>query len=351
MVHMELIRGLHNLRPRHRGSVATIGNFDGVHLGHQAVLGQLAERGAELGLPTVVVTFEPQPREYFTGGETPPRLTRFREKMHLLRRYSVDRVLCLRFDARLAAMEAEAFVHRVLVEGLGVRYLVVGDDFRFGRGQAGDFATLEAAGWRHGFQVAAMHAFCIDGERVSSTRIRRALAEDDLATAEQLLGRPYRMCGRVARGDGRGRELGFPTANIHLHRRRAPVSGVYAVELFGLEREPWPGVANVGTRPTVGGGRSQLEVHLLDYAEDEGSGGGLYGRYVHVDFLAKLRPERRFPSLEALVAQIRRDVAAARAFHAARAAPAARAETGGDPGGEDPRREGGPCPNATTSTP
>ncbi len=340
---MELIRGLHNLRPRHRGSVATIGNFDGVHLGHQAVLGQLAERGAELGLPTVVVTFEPQPREYFTGGETPPRLTRFREKMHLLRRYSVDRVLCLRFDERLAAMEAEAFVRRVLVEGLGVRYVVVGDDFRFGRGQRGDFATLEAAGRRYGFQVAAMHAFCINGERVSSTRIRRALAEDDLAAAEQLLGRPYRVCGRVARGDGRGRELGFPTANIHLHRRRAPmsgipVSGVYAVELFGLEREPWPGVANVGTRPTVGGGRSLLEVHLLDYA-----GGGLYGRYVHVDFLAKLRPERRFPSLEALVAQIRQDVAAARAFHAARA--------GGGPSGEHRRPEGGACPSATTSTP
>ncbi len=346
---MELIRGLHNLRPRHRGSVATIGNFDGVHLGHQAVLGQLAERGGELGLPVVVVTFEPQPREWFTRGETPPRLTRFREKMQLLRRYSVDRVLCLRFDARLAAMPARAFVQRVLVEGLGVRYLVVGDDFRFGRGQEGDFALLQAEGARHGFQVAAMHAFCIGGQRVSSTRVRAALAADDLELAEQLLGRPYRMCGRVARGDGRGHALGFPTANIHLHRRRAPVSGVYAVELFGLEGEPWPGVANVGTRPTVGGGRSQLEVHLLDYP-----GGELYGRHVHVDFLAKLRPERRFPSLEALVAQIGRDVEAARAFHARRGARGPqRGQAGGPAGGERSTQEQrrGPCPSAITSTP
>ncbi len=306
---MDIIRGIANLRPRHCGCVATIGNFDGVHLGHQAVLGQLAERGAELGLPTVVVTFEPQPREFFTHGETPPRLTRFREKLQALRRYSVQRVVVLPFNRRLADLPAADFIQRLLVEGLAVRYLVVGDDFRYGQGRAGDFALLREAGAQHGFQVAAMHSFCVDGLRVSSTRIREALAVDDLSTAEKLLGRPYRMCGRVAHGDERGRQLGFPTANIHLHRKSSPVRGVYAVEMFGLDAEPWSGVANVGARPTVGGVRSQLEVHLLDFEQN------IYGRYVHVDFLHKLRDERRFASLAELTAQITHDVEAARAFH------------------------------------
>jgi len=309
---MELIHGLHNLRSRHRGCVATIGNFDGVHLGHQAVLGQLAERGAELGLPTVVVTFEPHPREFFARGAVPARLTRFREKLQALRRFSVARVVCLRFDQALANMPAAAFIRRLLVEGLAVRYLVVGDDFRFGKGREGDFAMLRAAGDEQGFQVAAMHTFNVDGMRVSSTRIREALAQDDLLTAEKLLGRPYRMCGRVVHGDGRGRTIGFPTANIHLHRSSSPVSGVYAVEVFGLDKEPLAGVANVGTRPTLGGTQSRLEAHLFDFDAD------IYGRYVHVDFLHKLRPEQRFESLEELVAQIRKDAAEARAFHKAR---------------------------------
>jgi len=306
---MELIRGLHNLRPYHRGCVATIGNFDGVHLGHQAVLGQLAERAAELNLPAVVITFEPHPREFFARGEVPPRLTRFREKMQALRRFSVARVVCLRFDQALADMPAAEFIRSLLVEGLAVRYLVVGDDFRFGKGRQGDFAMLQETGIAQGFQVAAMHTFNVDGTRVSSTAIRDALARDDLAAAEKLLGRPYRMCGRVVHGDERGRGIGFPTANIHLHRKSSPVSGVYAVEMFGLDEEPLAGVANVGTRPTVGGAESRLEVHLLDFDQD------IYGRYVHVDFLHKLRPEQRFDSLEELVAQIRKDAEAARAFH------------------------------------
>lgn len=321
---MELIRGLHNLRPRHRGCVATIGNFDGVHLGHQAVLGQLAEKAGQLGLPTTVVTFEPHPQEWFFPDRAPPRLTRLREKLTALRRYSVDRVLVLRFDARLAAMEAAAFVERILVRGLGVRHLVVGDDFRFGRNRAGDFAFLRAMGARHGFDVVAMHSFRIEGERVSSTRIRQALAAGDMDTAEKLLGRPYRMCGRVAHGDRRGRGIGFPTANLHLHRRASPVLGVFAVEVFGVPGEPVPGVANVGVRPTVDGTRALLEVHLLDFAGD------LYGRYVQVDFLHKLRDERRFASFEALRAQIRRDVEAARAWFAAREqAEGARGRAGG----------------------
>ena len=309
---MELIRGLHNLRPRHRGCVATIGNFDGVHLGHQAVLGQLAERAAELNLPAVVITFEPQPREYFAHGAVPPRLSRFREKVQALRRYSVARVLCLRFDEALANMPAAEFVRHLLVEGLAVRYVVVGDDFRFGKGRHGTFAMLQEAGLAHGFQVAAMRTFNVDGVRVSSTRVREALAADDLAAAEKLLGRSYRMCGRVVHGDERGRSIGYPTANIHLHRQSSPVSGVYAVEVFGLDKEPLAGVANVGTRPTVGGTQSRLEVHLLDFDQD------IYGRYVHVDFLRKLRPEHRFESIEELVAQIHKDAAAAREFHVER---------------------------------
>ncbi len=305
---MELIRGLHNLRSRHRGCVATIGNFDGVHLGHQAVLGQLAQKADALCLPAVVIIFEPQPQEFFAPDKAPARLTRFREKLQALRRFAVDRVLCIRFDRAFAALSAEEFIQRVLVDGLGVRYLAVGDDFRFGRGRTGDFAMLQQAGAAQGFQVANMHSFRIGGERVSSTRIRSALAQGDLEAAEMLLGRPYRMCGRVAHGDKRGRSIGFPTANIHLHRQNTPVQGVYAVEMFGLEDEPVRGVANVGTRPTVDGTRSLLEVHLFDFSRD------IYGRYVHVDFVHKVRDERRFESLDELKEQILRDAADARGF-------------------------------------
>lgn len=307
---MELIRGLHNLKPRHAGCVATIGNFDGVHLGHQAVLGQVSDKGEALGLPATVITFEPQPAEYFTPEQAPPRLTRFREKARALRRYAVDRLLCLRFDRFLAELPAEQFIRRILVDGLGVRYLVVGDDFRFGRGRQGDFAMLQAAGQAHGFEVANMHTFAVGGERVSSTRIRRALAAGAMGEAEQLLGRPYRMSGRVAHGDKRGRTIGFPTANIHLHRRASPVSGVFAVEMFGIRGEPVAGIANVGSRPTVDGRRPLLEVHLFDFAGD------IYGEHVHVDFLHRIREERKFDSFEALKAQIERDVVQARAFFA-----------------------------------
>lgn len=305
---MELIRGFHNLQPRQRGCVATIGNFDGVHLGHQAVLGQLAEAAGRLNLPSVVITFEPQPREYFGAAAETPRLTRLREKLQALRRYSVDRVLCLPFNRRLATWSAQEFIQRLLVEGLDVKYLVVGDDFRFGHQRQGNFAMLKEAGEQYGFQVVSMHSFHVDGERVSSTRVREALVQGDMRTAEKLLGRSYRMSGRVARGDRRGRELGFPTANIHLHRQATPVRGVFAVELFGVTGEPVEGVANVGTRPTVDGTRTLLEVHLFDFAAD------IYGAYVEVVFLHKLRDEVRFASLEALKQQIALDVEAARRF-------------------------------------
>ncbi|HHH89389.1 MAG TPA: bifunctional riboflavin kinase/FAD synthetase [Aliiroseovarius sp.] len=307
---MELIRGWHNLRARHRGCVATIGNFDGVHLGHQAVIGQLAGKAAELCLPTTLITFEPQPQEYFAPAAAPPRLMRFREKMQALQRYSVDRVLCLAFNERLAQMPHTAFIEEILVRGLGLRYLVVGDDFRFGRGREGNFSVLREAGQKHGFQVVNMHTFAIGGERVSSTRIRKALAEGDMAMAEELLGRDYRMSGRVAHGEKLGRQLGFPTANIHLHRKVSPLQGIFAVEVYGLDREPLTGVASLGNRPTVDGTRTLLEVYLFDFDED------IYGRHIEVSFRHKLRDEERFDSLEALTEQIRKDVEQAKAFFA-----------------------------------
>ena len=310
---MELIRGQHNLRPHHRGCVATIGNFDGVHLGHQAILAQLTEQAARLHLPRLVITFEPQPQEFFAGPTAPPaRLMRLREKLQALDGLGIERTLCLEFDQRLATMPAQTFIETLLVEGLGIRYLVVGDDFRFGHRRAGDFALLVEAGQRYGFEVADNHSYILDSERVSSTRIRQALSQGDLELAARLLGRPYDMCGRVAHGDQRGRTIGFPTANIHLHRRVTPVYGVYAVLLSGPELRPWPGIANVGRRPTVQGVREQLEVHLLDYQGD------LYGRHVKVDFLHYLRPEQRFESLDALRQQIQRDEQAARAYFSAR---------------------------------
>lgn len=308
---MELIRGLHNLKDRHHGCVATIGNFDGIHLGHQKVLTLLKAQAAQLGLPSTVITFEPQPQEFFAPEAAVPRLTRLREKIELLSAHGVDRMLVLEFDQRLADTPAEAFIQRIMIDGLGIRFLVVGDDFRFGKGRRGDFAMLEAAGRAHGFEVAATPSYCVDGERVSSTGIRTALAQGDMEKAAQFLGRPYHMSGRVAHGDKRGSTIGFPTANIHLHRRRSPIQGVYAVEMRGIAERPLPAVANVGNRPTVDGVRCLLEVHILDFEGD------IYGKYVQVAFLHKLRAEKRFDSLEALVHQITADCEQARAYFAA----------------------------------
>jgi len=305
---MQLVRGLHNLRPQHRGCVATIGNFDGVHRGHQAILARLHERAAELGLPSCVVIFEPQPREFFTPDTAPPRLSRLREKLELLAAEGVDRVLCLAFNRRFCQLSAQAFVQSVLVEGLGVRHLEVGDDFRFGCDRAGDFAFLQQSGAVQGFTVEAATTVVVDDLRVSSTRLRAALHHGDLALAERLLGRPFSLCGRVLHGQKLGRQLGAPTANVQLKRRRVPLGGVYLVstELDGQFRT---GVANIGVRPSVSGdGRAHLEMHLLDFAGD------LYGRHIRVTFHHKLRDEERFSSLDALKAAIDADIAAARAY-------------------------------------
>jgi len=304
---MQVVRGLHNLRISHRGCVATIGNFDGVHLGHQAVFRNLLEHGRDLGLPATVITFEPQSLEYFAPDGAPPRLTRLREKLQALRDSGIGRVVVLEFGPKLAAMEAHEFVRELLVEGLAARLLFVGDDFRFGYRRMGDYALLEEMGRAHGFAVSNLNTVTQGNLRVSSTRIREALTQGDLETAEGLLGRPYRICGRVAHGAERGRLIGFPTANLDLHRRFSPLRGVFAVLMYGLEDAPLPGVANIGTRPTVSGdARYLLEVHLFDFARR------IYGAHVQVEFRRKLRDERRFPSFEALRRQIALDVGLAR---------------------------------------
>ncbi len=305
---MQLIRGLHNLPAASRGCALTIGNFDGVHRGHQAVLAQLQARAAELQLPATVMVFEPTPQEYFAPDRAPPRLQRLRDKLTLFRELGVDRVVCLRFDRRLAERDAAAFVQDILVDGLDVRHLVIGDDFRFGKGRNGDFAFLQAAGQQHGFEVVSTHTLADDDERVSSTRIREALATGDLALAERLLGRPYQICGRVAPGQQRGRSIGFPTANVRLHRAASPLRGVFAVRAHGLGDSPVTGVANLGTRPTVCGQETVLETHLFDFDRD------IYGRYVDIEFCRKLRDEKKFASFEALKQQIQRDAEQARQF-------------------------------------
>ena len=305
---MQFIRGLHNLSSNGASCVATIGNFDGVHLGHQAVIGQLAEKAGDMCLPTTLITFEPQPLEYFRPQQAPARLTRLREKLQALRRFSVDRVLCLPFNRKLAQMPAQDFIKAVLVDGLGVKDLVVGDDFRFGKDRLGDFAMLQQAGKQFGFQVVNMHTFAIDDERVSSSRIRAALNTGDLAEAERLLGRRYRMSGRVAHGEKLGRQLGFPTANIDVHRKATPMQGIFVVEVFGLEGEPLPGVASLGTRPTVDGKKIVLEVYLFDFDRD------IYGKHLQVSFIHKLRDEVKYTTLEALTRQIEQDVRDARAY-------------------------------------
>lgn len=304
---MEIIRGSYNLTPAHRGCVATFGNFDGVHRGHRALIGQLQAAGRRHELPVTIMTTEPLSREYFAPDTAPPRLTRLREKLDLFAALGVDRVLVQPFNRKLASMPAEDFVGHILVEGLGVRHLVIGDDTRFGHRRQGDFALLQRLGEDLGFTVERTETVLDEADRrVSSSRIRTALAAGDMETAEALLDRPYHMSGRVAHGEKRGRSLGFPTANIHINRRQSPVMGIFAVRVGGLGDTRLPGVASIGYRPTFGGGQCLLEVHLFDFDRD------IYRRHVDVYFIEKLREERRFDSVDALVEQMHRDAEQAR---------------------------------------
>jgi len=307
MAAMEIVHGFYSLKPRHRGCALTVGNFDGVHHGHRMLLAHLFDKARELKSPSMLLTFEPQPREYFAGAKVPARLTRFREKITLLAQTELDFVLCLPFNERTRNTSAEWVVDVLLPELLGIRYLVVGDDFRFGKDQRGDYAMLKDAGDRHGFGVSHIGTLTFEHERVSSTRIREALADGNFALAEQLLGHPYFIMGRVVYGRQLGRQLGVPTANIRLQRYRAALEGVFAVRVKGLDRV-YDGVANVGIRPTVEGKEPLLEVHLFDYDGD------LYGKLLTVQFVRKIREEIAFAGLEELKAQIHADMVQARAL-------------------------------------
>ncbi len=310
---MQLVRGLYNLRPEHRGCVLSIGNFDGLHLGHQALLKLLREHAQQHQTHACLLSFEPLPHEYFNhqqGKAGGGRLMNTREKISVLQQLPAglcpDQFLLLRFSEQLAEMSAADFIQQILVDALQIRALVIGDDFRFGHGREGDIEILKQAAVQHGFAITSLPSQVLDQCRVSSTRIRKALQQDRLADAAGMLGRDYQICGRVAHGDKRGRTIGFPTANIRLKRSTSPLQGVYSVTMHTAEHDALPAIANLGARPTVAGTEVRLEVHVFDFSGD------LYGRNVCVAFHHKIRGEKKFDSLDALKQQIAIDCATAK---------------------------------------
>ena len=302
---MELVHGLHNLREKHRGCVLTIGKFDGVHLGHQAVLSQLIEQARQRELPASVMVFEPQPEEVFFPTKAPARLSTLRDKYTALKAIGIDRLICVKFNQAFASQSPEHFVENLLVKDLGVEFLVVGDDFRFGKARKGDFSMLTEAGKTHGFNVVNTASFRLKDSRISSTAIREALESGEFERAAQMMGAPFAITGKVIHGEKRGRTIGFPTANVLLKRLHTPLSGVFAVRAK-VNSEIVGGVANIGHRPTVNGTRSQLEVHLFDFQKD------LYGQTISVVPTAKLREEQKFDSFDILKQQIVDDAKQAR---------------------------------------
>ncbi|MFL6602723.1 MAG: bifunctional riboflavin kinase/FAD synthetase [Steroidobacteraceae bacterium] len=303
---MELIRGPLNLRERHRGSVVTIGTFDGIHLGHRALLNRLCEDAVRLSRPAMVLTFEPMPREYLLPERPPARLTSWRERWRVLGGCGIDYMCVLRFDERLRNLSGAEFA-ALLANQLHSHRVVVGHDFRFGRKGEATAEALAVSGQALGFEVDVVPPVLLGGARISSSGVREALARGDFELARSWLGRPYSMTGRVVRGNQLGRKLGFPTANLRTGRRRVPVAGIFAVRVHGVSSSPLPGVASLGTRPTVdGGGEMLLEAHVFDFAGD------LYGREIEVEFVSKLREEERFADLDALVVQMNTDAADAR---------------------------------------
>lgn len=303
---MKIIRGIARAPKFINGCVVTLGNYDGVHLGHQAVLSGLRAQATAMGLPLVVVCFEPTPREFFNIETAPPRITNFREKANLLASLDVDYMLVQRFNAAFSGLSAQAFIEQFLVAGLAAKAVVVGDDFKFGAGRQGDVKMLRDFSQAGGFEVLDTSTVQANQQRISSTMVRTCLAEGDLNYAQQLLGRPYVIEGRVVHGDKLGRELGFPTANIRLARVKAPLAGVFTVNVYGIDDQPIYGVANLGTRPAVNGLDERLEVHLLDWQGD------LYGKRLQVEFLHFIRAEQKFSGLEELMAAIQADVDKAR---------------------------------------
>ncbi|MGX3022267.1 bifunctional riboflavin kinase/FAD synthetase [Ursidibacter sp. B-7004-1] len=311
---MQLIRGVHNLccyPELQRGCVLTIGNFDGVHLGHQKILHRLLDKAHLLNLPSVVMIFEPQPREFFAKKQqnltAPARLMRLRDKISALKPLGIDYLLCVKFDKHFAQQEPLTFIQDLLIDKLQVKYLSVGDDFRFGQKRTGDFTMLQSAGKKYSFEVEDHHSYCLGKERISSSLVRNALEQDDLSFAQELLGKPYTIRGRVAHGNKLGRTIGFPTANIMLNRLVTPIQGVYAVEIE-TPNGCFNGIANVGNRPTINGTKPLLEVHLFDFSEQ------IYGQAIEVRFLKKIRSEIKFANFEALKQQIEQDVVAVKEF-------------------------------------
>jgi riboflavin kinase/FMN adenylyltransferase len=290
--------------PAYQGGVVTIGNFDGVHIGHQALIKQVVQEAKKRQLPSLVITFEPHPFEFFAKGRsTIPRLTRWREKWNILSDYDIDYMVILKFTQALANKTANDFVRDILIQALQLNHLVVGDDFQFGYQRQGNIQLLQKMSATWNFTVEAMPTTKWEGERVSSTRIRQALIYANHTIANHLLGRPYSMIGKVSHGDKLGRKLGFPTLNILLHRQLAPLQGIYVVYVKGIADFPWPGVASIGSRPTINDGkRSLLEVHLFDFNQE------IYGQTVEVIFCEKLRDEVAYPTLELLKEQIAKDV-------------------------------------------
>ena len=313
---MELIRSLHNLRQHHKKCVASIGNFDGIHLGHQAIISQLNEIGHKYDLPSVVIIFEPQPQEYFSSDDAPARLARFREKVEELNRLGVDRLVCLRFNERLANLSAREFVEKLLIDSLDIRHLVIGDDFRFGKNRQGDYSTLEKMADEFGYKVEHTNTCLFQETRISSTSIRQALANDDLNLASQLLGRAYSISGRVVHGDKRGKKLGFATANMELHRLHSPVVGVYVTRVritgntTGLGEASHQAVTSIGMRPMFDGEGMRLETHILDFDEN------IYAKYMSVEFLEKLRSEMKYSDINNLKRAIESDIENARQYFA-----------------------------------
>lgn len=306
---MELIRGIHNLQQQPSGCVLSIGNFDGIHLGHHAVLSRLLTESERLQVPATVMTFEPQPEELFSGDNAPARLSRLRDKYVQLKKLKLDRLLCVSFTREFANLSAQDFIEQLLIKRLNVKFLVVGDDFHFGYQRQGDFELLKEAGKQYGFEVVDTQSLSQDAFRVSSTRIRDALAKGQLQAAEKMLGRQYSIAGRVGHGQKLGRTIGVPTANLCLKRRVSPVSGVFAVSILGIDNQQYQGVANIGRRPTVQGERQQLEVHIFDFQGD------LYGLQLEVVLNKKLRDEVRFNSFAELKVQIEKDIKQAKQWH------------------------------------
>lgn len=307
---MRFVRDLYNLPADHPGCVATIGNFDGVHRGHRLILDQLKACAEQYGLPSVVISFEPHPQEFFLAAAAPARLMRLREKIRYLRQLDIDMMLCLHFNRRLADQSAKEFVRRTLVENLSVRHLIVGADFRFGHQRRGDLETLRLLGRKNGFTVVCAETCEVAGSRVSSSRVRSLLEAGELERAEELLGHPYSICGRVVHGDKRGRELGFATININMHRLKSPVNGIFASRVHGIETHALPAVSSVGSRPVFNGRDVNLETHILDFSGD------VYGARVEVELCKQLRKERNFDSVDALKKQMAIDVDEAREFFA-----------------------------------